>query len=458
MTPNSGSFPWLFFWKIARLQAAVSAVALAVLAARDPAAAHTALPYFLLATALFLGGFALASRPLRRVLERVRSIVSVELPHQQQLSLFYQKDEWAPIAAALEDTDRKLQAQLRLVREENRKFTTLLSSISNEILAVDPQMNVLFHNQRFSRTFLAGREKLQEGGKIWSMLEVPEALELFRQVLGAPQTRKVKGFPVLVAGETRFYNLTVSPLPDGTGGHNGAVGVFADVTEAKLTEQMRVDFVANVSHEIRTPLTSVKGYAQALQGRKASIPEEMHGFLGKIVANTERMIALVNDLLRLSVIESQDRISPEEVSLGELLDHAEDGVRTLHPGRPFTLVRELEVGRLEVDPKLFERVLVNLVENAAKYGGDSPVVTVSSRPLAGGTELRVMDNGPGIAKEHLGRIFERFYRVDPSRVRDTGGTGLGLAIVKHIVAKHHGSIRAESDGARGTAFIIELPS
>jgi signal transduction histidine kinase len=132
-------------------------------------------------------------------------------------------------------------------------------------------------------------------------------------------------------------------------------------------------------------------------------------------------------------------------------------VRTLHREKGFVLERDLEVDDIEADPKLFEQVLTNLVENACKYAGATPVVRVVSRYEGNRLLIKVTDNGPGISKEHLGRIFERFYRIDSSRERSTGGTGLGLAIAKHIVVKHQGSIRAESDGTNGTTFVMEFP-
>lgn len=457
MIPPNSAFPWFFFWKIARLQTLVLIALWLVVVAWDRNIAISLLPFFLLTLGIFLAIFAYITRPLRAVLKRVGAIVQFQLPHERQLDLYYQKDEWAKIAAALEDADQRQRSQLKTIKEENRKFTTLLASISNEILAVDPQANVLFHNPRFLRTFIGNREKLQDGGKLWSVLEYADARGVFEQVLQDPQTRKLKGFPVQIGKDTRYYNLTVSPLPDDTGVSHGAVGVFTDVTEAKLTEQMRVDFVANVSHEIRTPLTSIKGFTQVLKANQARIPEELHDFLGKILHNTERMIALFTDLLSLSVIESRDRMQIEKTSLGEILDHVEAGVKALHREKSFVLERDIEVDEIDADAKLFEQVLTNLIENACKYAGSTPVVRVSARYEENNLIIKVADNGPGIAKEHLGRIFERFYRIDSSRERATGGTGLGLAIAKHIVVKHKGAIRAESDGANGTTFILEFP-
>lgn len=457
MIPRKSSFPWFFFWKVARLQIWVIGIIFGLMCIWNYEVAIAILPFLFLATAIFLICFIVISKPLRNILERVATIVHADLPYEQQLSLFYQRNEWAQIDAALGDAAKKQQDQLQTIQAENNKFTTLLASISNEILAIDKHSNVLFYNPRFARNFLFGKEKLQEGGKLWSVLEIPEVNELFATVLSEPKPQKLKGFPVFIQGIQRFYNLTVTPLPDGDGNINGAVGVFTDVTDSKKTEQMRVDFVANVSHEIRSPLTSIKGFTQMLKAGQARIPEDFHPFLERILHNTERMIALFNDLLNLSVIESGDKINREEIQLSQLLDHVEAAVKTLLHNKQLLVRRDLKHPSIFADSKLIEQVLINLVENAGKYTQTEPVVTIASQKIDNIVEIRITDNGPGIGKEHLERIFERFYRVDSSRERGSGGTGLGLAIVKHIVVRHHGTIRAESDGSHGTTFIIELP-
>jgi two-component system phosphate regulon sensor histidine kinase PhoR len=457
MTQRNAHFPWHFFWRTVRLSALICLAVLVVLWLKNPQLAYEASPILLLGLLSFSALFYAITRPLAHVLTHVARIIDQSLPHEQRLELFYQKDEWAQIEAALQDADSRLGSQLKTIQAENRKFTTLLASISNEILAIDRQSNVLFFNPRFERTFLTGREKLQSGGKLWSVLDVVDARDLFEEVLRTQQMRKIKGFPVLVAGVTRYYNLTVSPLPGDEDVQAGAVGVFADVTEAKLTEQMRVDFVANVSHEIRTPLTSVKGFTQLLKANQSLLPADMSGFLDKILHNTERMIALFNDLLQLSVLESRDKVSREESSLKEILDHVEAAMLASAKDKRPKMIRQLSVQTVDVDAKLFEQVITNLVENACKYAGSEPIITIEAYHEGREFVVVVGDNGPGIAKEHLNRIFERFYRVDPSRDRVTGGTGLGLAIVKHVIMKHHGTIHAESDGMSGTRFIIRLP-
>jgi two-component system phosphate regulon sensor histidine kinase PhoR len=255
----------------------------------------------------------------------------------------------------------------------------------------------------------------------------------------------------------RYYDLNVTPLRGVDGKVIGALGVFHDITDFKLTEQMRVDFVANVSHEIRTPLTSIKGYSQVLIANKTKFPEEFEGFLTKIILNTERMIALFTDLLNLSVIESNDAHEEEIVDLPTVLHGIIPNIRTNYPGKEIAFKLDFKIEQIVGDARLIEMVITNLIDNACKYSGDKTDISFSSQEAPVKIILKLKDNGPGIAREHLGRIFERFYRVDSSR-ESKRGTGLGLSIVKHIIMKHGGKIRAESDGpGMGTTFVIELP-
>lgn len=451
-------YPWYFFWRFTRLSLVVFSIMYLVLVLVMPG--HSAL-FALIVT----GGFLLSSlifyqitRPIKRLLGRVESIIGHDLPFREQLKLFYVKDEWAHIEAALKDADTKLRLQLKTIQDENRKFTTLLGSISNEILAIDASQNVLFFNPRFEASFLANKEKLQTGGKLWSVLDVSEAREVFENVLTLKEPQKLRGFKVSTQSDLRYYSIAVSPIVSETGLIKGAVGVFTDITEVKLTEQMRADFVANVSHEIRTPLTSIKGFSQVLKSQQSKLPAELHDFIDRILHNTERMIALFNDLLNLSVIESKNQVEIAPVDLQRMIEQIHASSRGIFPHKTVKLNSKLEVPSIMADEKLFYQLLNNLFENALKYGSDTIEINLTSQQVANKLLITFSDNGPGIAREHLPRIFERFYRVDHSRDRETGGTGLGLAIAKHIIMKHQGEIEAISDGVNGTSFRITLPA
>jgi len=240
-----------------------------------------------------------------------------------------------------------------------------------------------------------------------------------------------------------------------------------------MIERMRSDFVANASHELRTPLAALSGFIETLAGPARDDPEARARFLETMAAEAQRMTRLVNDLLSLSRIESIEHQPPNDSV--DLLDCLDTVAGTLRPYAQRRAV-DLEVRRPErLAPILADRdqliqLLTNLIDNAIKYGGEgTPVVIACERlaaaphgagPLSGRATVRVVveDDGPGIAREHLPRVTERFFRVDPARSRQLGGTGLGLAIVKHIVRRHRGHLAIESELGRGTRVTVYLPA
>jgi two-component system phosphate regulon sensor histidine kinase PhoR len=242
---------------------------------------------------------------------------------------------------------------------------------------------------------------------------------------------------------------------------HGAVLTFHDVTERRRLDQVRRDFVANASHELRTPLTSIKGFVEALEDGAVAEPATAHRFLGKIRVHADRMAALVGDLLELSRLESGERpprwenVDPEalvEDVVASFADAAARKDQALVPaggGAPPVVS----------DPERLRGILENLVENAIKYTPAGGRVEISSAlGPAGSAVFTISDNGPGIAAEHLPRIFERFYRVDKARSRDLGGTGLGLSIVKHLAEGMRATVSVQSEPGRGTTFTVAVPA
>jgi two-component system phosphate regulon sensor histidine kinase PhoR len=234
------------------------------------------------------------------------------------------------------------------------------------------------------------------------------------------------------------------------------------IAALKKAEKMRIEFVANVSHELRTPLTSIKGYAETLlqdmeDGRSAD-PE----FLKIILKNSNRLLALINDLLDLSAIESgADELHPATLDLHEMTQHALHALQLNAENKHSTILTEVHTPNVYADPKRVEQVITNLVDNAIKYCPTGSTVTVKwtleQDELGEAVFLRVIDNGPGIAEKYLDRLFERFYRLDKGRSRESGGTGLGLSIVKHVMQRHDGSVTVESTLGTGTTFICRFP-
>jgi two-component system phosphate regulon sensor histidine kinase PhoR len=237
------------------------------------------------------------------------------------------------------------------------------------------------------------------------------------------------------------------------------VAVLHDVTEVERAEKTRRDFIANVSHELRTPLTSISGYVETLLEEPHIREDHAREFMTIILKNATRMNRLTEDLLALASVESGDyKVRLLSVKASALVSDAIDSLAGMVVDSEVTLeAGETTDALVLADSDALNQVFGNLIENAMKYGKSGGRVVVGARVKDDQVEFSVRDFGPGIPFEHLNRIFERFYRVDKARSRDSGGTGLGLAISKHIVLAHGGTIWAESDLGAGATFIFTLP-
>lgn len=278
-------------------------------------------------------------------------------------------------------------------------------------------------------------------------------------VQAATITKEVKNGRATSIVPGRAFEVTAAPLPDG-----GVVAVLRDLTETERVEKTRRDFIANVSHELRTPLTSIQGYAETLLDTLSENSNSTREFLEIIRKNSLRMSRLTEDLLALARVESgETRFETEPIPPLELLNDAEQSFREIARTQGVEL-NIVELATLEslppvlADREAIHQVFANLIDNAMKYGPSGGRIELGARAAQRGIEFYVRDFGTGISSEHLPRLFERFYRVDKARSRESGGTGLGLAIAKHIMLAHSGSIRAESEIARGTTFLFTLPT
>jgi two-component system phosphate regulon sensor histidine kinase PhoR len=240
----------------------------------------------------------------------------------------------------------------------------------------------------------------------------------------------------------------------------GAIAVFHDISRLKELEKVRQDFVANVSHELRTPLTTIKGYAETLLD--GALKEEVaFQFVQVIKRHTDRLSKIVEDLLILSKIESKEfQLKIEKIAIPEMIDDVFDFVKESAHKKKIILSKGEIYPSLNVDAdrNYLEQVLINLLDNAIKYGREGGEITISVvKKNQKEIQFSIRDNGIGIPKEDLPRIFERFYRVDKGRSQELGGTGLGLSIVKHLVQAHGGNVWAESQPGQGSTFYFTIP-
>ncbi len=356
-------------------------------------------------------------------------------------------DEIGQVAASLDKTARHLEESFAALQHSQRQLETLLNSMQDAVIAVSADDRVQWANQTMDRLVP------QHTRKNAPLVETVRDPDFLTAVRGASEARKVFTARAGSIAPGRTFDVTAAPMPGG-----GAVAVLRDLTETERVEKTRRDFIANVSHELRTPLTSIQGYTETLLD---SAPGNDHSreFLEIIRKSALRMSRLTEDLLTLARVESgEQRFDIESTSPADLLQEAVQSFREIARTQNVELIVEDQAGaRVGADPEAIHQVFSNLVDNALKYAQSGERIILGARPVAEGVEFYVQDFGPGIPSEHLARLFERFYRVDKARSRESGGTGLGLAIAKHIVLAHGGSIRAQSELNHGSTFLFTLP-
>jgi len=372
--------------------------------------------------------------------------------------------EWSGTFQALESTSQRLQRDLSLAGEDRIELEGLLDSMQDAVVAVDAAGRIQWANQQMQRlvTGANAASSVRVGHALVETVRDPDVLTSVRTAL-AERVVCERRTTSLAPG--RIFEVSVSPMPAG-----GAVAVLHDITRIEEVERTQRDFVANVSHELRTPLTSISGYVETLLDHEESLSPVGREFLATILKNATRMSRLTEDLLTMARVESREAVlHPRPVRADVLV---RDAVAAMS-GMVQDAEAELEIGETTgaevfVDSDSMVQVLGNLIENGIRYGqakdSQRSRVVVSAREIAGdgedevaAVEFSVRDFGAGIASEHLTRIFERFYRVDKARSRESGGTGLGLAIARHMVEMQGGTIRAESELGAGSNFLVRLP-
>jgi two-component system phosphate regulon sensor histidine kinase PhoR len=357
-------------------------------------------------------------------------------------------NELAAMEAALNQTAERLGQSFAEIENQRQELAAMLDSMQEAVVAITPEGTVRWSNAVMQQ--IAGT-RLHAGRPLVHFVRDPDVLACVRSAL---DLREVRFGRASSLAPGRMFEINAAPLPSG-----GALVVLHDVTRIEAAEKSRRDFIANVSHELRTPLTSIQGYVETLVEDPNPNAETTREFLGIIHKNATRMNRLTEDLLALASVEGPDyklALQPTRASalvqdaiesLGGIVVDSE--VELQSTGAPDALVL--------ADPDAMNQVFGNLIENSLKYGKAGKRICVGAKLVDGEVEFTVQDFGPGIASEHLSRIFERFYRVDKARSRESGGTGLGLAIVKHIVNAHGGRVWAQSELGAGAEFHFTLP-
>jgi len=366
--------------------------------------------------------------------------------------------ETANLAEAMNLMAAKLESKIETEVNQRNQIEAVLSSMSEGVIALDMREHILSFNQTAAE-MIAGLPAAKKNQTIQEVIRDSE----FSEFVGKAEKSNipVKEDIFLYQNGERILNANASPLRNAKEKRIGTLLVLNDVTQLRRLERMRQDFVANVSHEIKTPLTAIKGFVETLQSGAKDNQKEADRFLSIIDKHVNRLGAIIDDLLQLSKIEKENEanlIQLRKTAVKRVITSSVRICRTEADKKQieiyFTCDDLLEAN---IEPVLFEQSMVNLIGNAIKYSSEKSKIQINAEKTASGVSLSIEDNGIGISKRHLPRLFERFYRVDKARSRDQGGTGLGLAIVKHIIQAHGGYITVDSTPGKGSTFTIHLP-
>ncbi len=395
------------------------------------------------------------SGPLRTIQEAALRFADGDLDTRLAVS---RPREAKILASTLNRMAEQLRRRIDTIERQRNEVESILAGMTEAVVLLDRDRNIRSLNRAAEALFAVSRNAC--AGR--SLLEIHRNSELDALARAIPGDGSPVENTVDLRQGGRLLHLQVhgTRIPGAGGEPEGMLLVLNDITRMKRLEEIRKDFVANVSHELKTPITAIQGFVETLLDGAADDPALLRRHLGIVETQAKRLDSIIEDLLSLSRLEAAEtEIRTEETEAAAVVDAVFE--TCLPKAREKKIELSLKIPpslTVRANPVLLEQALLNLTNNAVAYSGPGASVVVSAEERPGEVLFLVEDTGPGIPPADLPRIFERFYRVDKTRSRESGGTGLGLAIVKHIAAAHGGSVRAESELGRGSRFFISLPA
>jgi len=373
------------------------------------------------------------------------------------------RNEIGILADSINDMASKLRDTITSLQDKNIKLESIMSSMINGIIAIDNSEKILFINH-VAESLLG-----ITGGEITG-----------KHLLQVVRNNSIDNYFKKMLKDKEFFNTEVnlndsnekilkfhanSIKQNGENGIEGIIITIQDVTELRKLERVRTEFIANVSHELKTPLTSIKGFTETLKSFDFDDKQDAIRFLNIIEDEADRLYRLINDILSLSELEQKKtKTVKEKIDIEKAVEEVLSVLKSQSDKKNIELSAKIQEGLESIsgDGDKFKQMLINLIDNAVKYTPENGKVSIEAYKQSHNADLdkliiKVKDNGIGIPKQHIPRLFERFYRVDKARSRTIGGTGLGLAIVKHIVMLFNGEIEVTSEVGKGTEFRIILP-
>ncbi|WP_282141436.1 two-component system histidine kinase PnpS [Cytobacillus oceanisediminis] len=404
----------------------------------------------------------LGSRITARYTKPIESAtkVAIELTKGNYRARTYedQEDETGMLSKSINVLARNLQEMVKSQEMQQDRLGALIENMGSGLILIDSRGYINLMNRPYKEVFNVNpSEYLYK--LYYEVIEHKGITEMVEEIFMTEQKVK-KQLIIPVNIERRYFEVYGVPIIGTNDEWKGILLVFHDITELKKLEQMRKDFVANVSHELKTPITSIKGFSETLLDGAMEDKQALNDFLSIILKESDRLQSLIQDLLDLSKIEKQGfSLSIQQLDLTDVLED----VMAIMKGKAaekeivFKYQRDEKPVYIEGDVHRLKQVFINIISNAISYTPNQGVIYISAAKTGSTVLTEIRDTGIGIEASEIPRIFERFYRVDKARSRNSGGTGLGLAIVKHLVEAHKGSISVKSEVGKGTSFIIELP-
>jgi len=401
------------------------------------------------ATFIFTYGVhVLVLRPLHRISLVSRKLASGNLDERLPIA---GDEQIAALGTSLNTMAQALSARMQALSDEKQQLELILAAMGQGVMVLDHDGRITLANSSLLRVLDTDRNL---SGK--TPLEVFRRPELENAVKAVLRGKPIETLEITV-GNKRILQANVAPVTNAAGIRTSAVVVFNDMTEIRRAERMRRDFVANVSHEFKTPLTSIRGYTETLLSGAKEDPKIALEFLRIIERNAQNLEALVSDLLVLAKFEAELPVTREPFGLMFVIKEQIASRKNAIEDRGIQVRIDCPDIQIHGDRSRLATALSNLIDNAIKYNKLGGQIQISADTRNGTLNLVVSDTGNGIPSEALPRIFERFYRVDKARARESGGTGLGLAIVKHAIESQGGTISVASRLGSGSTFTIRLP-
>jgi two-component system phosphate regulon sensor histidine kinase PhoR len=394
------------------------------------------------------GAHILISRPLHEISMVSRKLAAGNLDQRLPIT---GDEEIAALGTSLNTMAQALSARMQALSDGKQQLELILEAMGQGVMVLDRAGRITLTNSSLLKVLATDRNL--EGKTPLEVFRRPELENAVRAVLAGEPTHTLE----ISAGSNRVLQANASPVTNAAGAVDSAVVVFNDLTDIRRAERMRRDFVANVSHEFKTPLTSIRGYSETLLSGAKDDPKIAVDFLNTIQRNSQHLETLVSDLLTLARLEAEVPTTKDPIDLRSMIDELIASRQSSIRERQLQVSVDCSEAHIHADRSRLYTALSNLIDNAIYYNKPKGQIRISAELQNGRLFLAVTDTGYGIPSEELPRIFERFYRVDKARTRDSGGTGLGLSIVKHAIESQGGTISVASRLGSGSTFKIQLP-